>query len=89
MSEDFRFDYRKVKSRHMTLAQLDRAAEIALDTKPNWFSAILSGIKLLFFSVYIIARYFLVKENFEIEKQEYEQRRHETDKKDFSSDDKD
>ena len=86
---DFRFDYKKYESKHLTVEKLDDAFSAIVVQTPTIWDQVVMLIKLTVFGVYLWCRYKLISEKVLIEKQEYERKRGQTQVGDIGQDDLD
>lgn len=86
---DFRFDYKKRQSKHLTIEKLDAAFDSFAAPATNTLSQIMWAIRLTAFAAYCWTRWRLIDEEMLIEKQEYEMRRTQSNSGDLTQDDLD
>jgi hypothetical protein len=72
-----KYDYRKYKSKTLTVEQMDKLIDLVLASPSSKFMAVANGIKLIVFSVAVFARQRIVDAQIEIDKAEYEMQRSE------------
>ena len=77
MSEkkEFQFNYSKYKTKKIDIKMLDNLMGSIVDAGTSKIAMIFAGIKIFLFFAYLAARKSLINEQFQIEKQEYEQNR--------------
>lgn len=83
---DFRFDYKKHRSKNIDPKMLDDLMEIVLISGTSYIASIIAGTKVIIFFVYVIARKKIIDNLLLIKKQEYEQKRVQSNTSDIGED---
>lgn len=71
--EDFRFDHRKNKTKAINVKMLDALMEDCIAAGTSKWASIVMACKIVLFACYIFARRSLLKEEFMVAQQEYQQ----------------
>ena len=85
----FRFDYKKYKTKSINVDTLDKIFEVVISPSVSMLDKIFKGIQLALVTWYLLARKSLIEQQLEIEKQEYETGRTNTNIDDINRDDLD
>lgn len=88
-TKDFRFDYKKYKTKSISIDTLDKIFEVVVTPSTTMVDKIFKGIQLALVTWYLLARKSLIEQQLEIEKQEYETGRTNTNIDDINKDDLD
>lgn len=86
VKKDFRFDYKKNKSKAINVEMLDKLMEDCISAGTSRWASIVMAVKIVLFFCYLWARKSLIDEQFMIEKQEYEQGRTNQNENDIGND---
>lgn len=88
-TKTFRFDYKKYKTKSISIDTLDKIFEVVITPSTGTVDKIFKGIQLALVTWYLLARKSLIEQQLEIEKQEYETGRTNTNIDDINRDDLD
>ena len=89
MSSDFRFNYQKYGENKLTVAKLDQHFEAILQPGSGVVHLVSTVIKMIAFSLYLWTRKGLIEDDYQREKQAYEQTRNQSQRGDLAKDDLD
>ena len=71
----FIYDYKQYQNRSLTVAQLDKIADVVLTSGSGYANNIIAAVKLVLVVAWLIARKILIDHEMLIAKQLYEQER--------------
>lgn len=86
---DFRFDYKKYKSKSINVSMLDKLMDDCINAGTSRWASIVMACKITLFFAYLWARKTLIDQQMMIEKQDYEQGRVNQNETDIGADDLD
>lgn len=89
VKNDFRFDYKKYKTKAIDVSMLDKLMEDCISAGTSRWASIVMGIKIVLFFAYLWARKTLIDQQMMIEKQNYEMDRVNQNETDIGNDDLD
>jgi hypothetical protein len=87
--KEFVFDYSKYRTKSISITQLDQMFEVLTAPATNYVTMALKGVQLILIGIYIFARSKLIDQEFQVQKQEYEQKQNNSSRTEIDGEDMD